>query len=114
MPTKPETTQLSPLENEMFQRWVLDNQIGDLDHPQSFYDYRGFWKEHPDFKRAPGQHLTDKFKQHGHPTFSVESQYSLGPDDGGTWQGDNYVPPQDLTRSSKMANIMGLLSKLRN
>lgn len=38
------------------------------------------------------QHWPDTFKQHGHPTFSVESQYSKGPNDGGRWNGDVYVP----------------------
>ena len=83
----PEQTPLSPADEERFLQWIADNHIMDLDHPDSHYDYRGFWQQNPDFVRALGQHLTDQFKQHGHPTFSQESQYSSGPFDGGMWIG---------------------------
>lgn len=80
-----EVTQL-PLEDEIkFQLWVKKNNIKDLDHPDSHYDYRGFWKANPTFSHAPGEHFPDTFKQHGHPSFSQESQYSSGPSDGGIW-----------------------------
>ena len=39
-----ERTPLSPAEEQQFQQWVKDNKITDLDHPDSAYDYRGFWK----------------------------------------------------------------------
>jgi len=90
-----ETTQLTPAEQPRFQAWVKRNRITDLDHPDSHYDYRGFWRQNPTFTRASGQHLTDEFKQHGHPTFSVESRYSRGVGDGGRWGGPDlstYVP----------------------
>lgn len=84
-----ETTQLSPLEQILFQKWVSDNKITDLDHPDSHYDYRGFFqKEGPKPVQFGIDHFTDQFKQHGHPTFSQESQYSRGPSDGGMWVGN--------------------------
>ena len=85
-----ETTQLSPLEEALFRRWVQTNNITDLDSPDSHYDYRGFWKTGAPHKQ--GDHFPDTFKQHGHPTFSIESQYSKGPYDGGMWNGENYMP----------------------
>jgi hypothetical protein len=88
-----EVTTLTPDEEQRFQRWVKKNNIRDLDHPDSHYDYRGFWKKYPEFERKPGEHLTDEFKQHGHPTFSKESQYSRYPEPGGTW-----IPRGDFTR----------------
>lgn len=87
-----ETTLLTPAEEVAFQRWAKANNLTDVDHPDAHYDYRGFWKEHPTFQRAPGEHLTDKFKQHGHPTFSQESQYSQGAYDGGQWVPNTFTP----------------------
>lgn len=88
-----ETTPLSAADEQRFQTWATSNKIADVDHPDSFYDYRGFWKEHPDQKVQFGvDHFPDTYKQHGHPTFSVESKYSSGPDDGGSWNGDAFVP----------------------
>ena len=84
-----ERTPLNKGEEADFQKWIARNKIKDLDHPDSHYDYRGFWKKYPDFSRAPGEHLTDEFKQHGHESFSRESNYSQGPDDGGRWIGDD-------------------------
>lgn len=84
----PEQTPLSGDEQTQYRNWLAGNGITDADNPDSHYDYPGFWKEHPDFSRAPGQHLTDEFKQHGHPTFSTESRYSRGPWDGVTWLGE--------------------------
>jgi len=83
-----ETTALSAAEEAAFQQWVRANQITDVDHPQSYYDYRGFWKQNPTFRREnPDDHFTDRYKQHGHESFSQESQYSSGPSDGGMWVG---------------------------
>ncbi len=87
----PETTKLSPLEEQLFLRWVRDNQINDVDAPESRYDYRGFFLSGEPHRI--GDHFPDTFKQHGHPTFSVESKYSTGPGDGGRWIGDKFVPP---------------------
>src|SRR5262245_13980 len=88
----PEVTPLSPLEELSFRRWAQQNQITDVDHPQSFYDYRGYWKSTGGKPHKPGDHFPDTFKQHGHPTFSVESQYSKGPWDGGMWAGETFIP----------------------
>ena len=89
-----EVTPLSPAEETQFRQWVATNGITDLDHPDSHYDYRGFWKQTKGAPHKKGDHYPDTFKQHGHPTFSVESQYSKGPGDGGTWKGDTFVPSQ--------------------
>ncbi len=90
-----ERTALTPEEEVAFQRWVRENGITDLDHPDSRYDYRGFWKATKGRPHPPGsmEHFPDTFKQHGHPTFSQESQYSAGPWDGGRWAGEQFVPP---------------------
>lgn len=110
-----ETTGLSPLQEALFKRWAAENNIKDVDHPDSHYDYRGFWSENPNFKHAEGEHFTDKFKQHGHPTFSRESQYSSGSYDGGRWDGETYLPQLATSRSSIDPNqlIASLLGKLR-
>jgi hypothetical protein len=98
-----ERTVLSPDEEQRFRAWVATNQISDVDHPDSHYDYRGYWKEHGDTPITFGtDHFTDTYKQHGHPTFSVESQYSAGPFDGGRWRGEQFVPPgADLMVNSR-------------
>lgn len=92
---RPETTRLTPQEEMLFRIWAVSNGIKDVDAPQGRYDYRGYWKEHG---MAPMQfgvdHFTDRYKQHGHPLFSSESQYSRGVWDGGQWlPGDVLVPP---------------------
>jgi hypothetical protein len=84
-----ETTSLSPEETPRFQDWVKKNNIRDLDNPESHYDYRGFWKQYGDQPHQQGAHFTDEFKQHGHPSFSVESNYSKGIGDGGYWDYPN-------------------------
>lgn len=93
--------QLSSLEDTLFQQWVAKNKIQDLDHPDSHYDYRGFWKTHPDFSHAPGEHFPDTFKQPGHPTFSNESQYATPQNFGGRWaDNDQYIPQLSTSRQS--------------
>jgi hypothetical protein len=93
-----ETTKLTPLEEQMFLRWAQESKLADLDHPESRYDYRGYWKDvaakgRDQKKNYPdGPHFPDTWKQHGHPTFSVESKYSIGPGDGGRWLGEQFVP----------------------
>jgi hypothetical protein len=94
MPQQPrETTRLSVKDELRFQAWAHRNGITDVDHPDSHYDYRGYWRSVKGADHQPGAHFPDIFKQHGHPTFSVESQYSRGPNDGGHWQGETFVPP---------------------
>jgi hypothetical protein len=92
-----ETTKLNPEDEREFQEWVEKNQIMDLDHPQSYYDYRGLFLLDRDAISSPELHFPDLFKQHGHPTFSEESVYSSGPGDGGTWggpDGETFIPSQ--------------------
>lgn len=100
-----ERTRLTPAAEQRFQAWAGANQIRDVDDPQSFYDYRGYWLSNRGKAVAPGQHLPDTFKQHGHPTFSVESQYSKGGYDGGRWVGDKYMPPQEAFLSDLVAGL---------
>jgi len=90
-----ETTALTPKEEEQFQAWAVANTIKDLDHPDSHYDYRGYWKDTNGAVYPPpagAGHGPDTYKQHGHETFSVESKYSTGPGDGGHWDGDTFIP----------------------
>jgi hypothetical protein len=100
-PTPPETTPLAPDQEAAFQQWAQASGIGDVDHPDSHYDYRGlFLALHGQpIPVSADRHFPDTFKQHGHPTFSVESQYSTGPYDGGTWNGEEFVPPPVMARS---------------
>lgn len=88
-----ERTDLSADDEAQFQQWTSDNNLSDVDHPDSHYDYRGFWKETNGAPHPPGaqMHFPDTYKTHGHPTFSVESKYSKGPQDGGRWEGDNFI-----------------------
>lgn len=90
-----ENTVLSPDDEQAFRQWIAQNNIHDLDHPDSHYDYRGFWKQTQGAPHPPGSemHFPDTFKQHGHPSFSVESRYSRGLQDGGQWLGDTLIPP---------------------
>jgi hypothetical protein len=101
-----ETTLLSPAEEAQFQQWARANQIADANDPRSYYDYRGYWKaiasqggNQTEINAGDGRlHFTDTYKQHGHPTFSVESQYSRGLQDGGQWlPGDVLIGPPKRT-----------------
>jgi hypothetical protein len=103
-----ETTSLTPDREAQFQQWAKQNQIHDVDHPDSHYDYRGYWNQYSDQPHQQGTHFTDEFKQHGHPTFSGESNYSKSFADGGHWEygpgnAERVVPtapeakPPDLT-----------------
>lgn len=99
-----EVTRLNPADEAKFQQWAKANKITDVDSPESFYDYRGYWKDVAskggDQRKAyaDGPHFPDTYKQHGHPTFSEESKYSTGQGDGGRWNGENYVPQSDQYR----------------
>lgn len=92
-PSSHERTPLTEAEERRFRAWVRANDIQDLDHPESFYDYRGYWKDIADQGQDTRQvnpqdqllHFPDTYKQHGHPTFSQESKYSKGAWDGGLW-----------------------------
>lgn len=93
-----EVTPLTPQEEAQFQSWAAANGITDADMPEGRYDYRGYWldvasKAADQTKLyADGLHFPDTYKQHGHPSFSVESKYSTGPNDGGNWDGEVYIP----------------------
>lgn len=91
-----ETTKLTPDKEAAFQEWAKQNNINDVDHPDSHYDYRGYWNQYGAQPHQQGTHFTDEYKQHGHPTFSAESNYSQGPRDGGNWTyehgRDNFHP----------------------
>lgn len=115
-----EQTSLSPDDERRFRSWVAANAIPDVDNPEAHYDYRGYWKRTQGVAHTPGEHFPDTFKQHGHPTFSVESQYSKGPNDGGRWSGDSFVPAgADLLSTSRrgtdpnqLAEALRLLSQV--
>ena len=85
-----EVTTLPAGSEPAFRDWLTRNQVTDLDHPDSHYDYRGAFRAGVNRDAASG-HWPDRFKQHGHPTFSVESEYSAGSTDGGRWAGDSFV-----------------------
>jgi hypothetical protein len=110
-----EQTILNPNEERKYQQWLKHYQPKDIDpatgepYDDVMYDYRGFWKANqgPDKMAGygpiqfEGAHGPDTFKQHGHPTFSQESQYSIGPSDGGMWVGDELFQQPRMTRSNK-------------
>ena len=93
-----ELTVLSPKMERQFRGWAKTAKIADLDAPESFYDYRGYWHDvvraGKDLTQtfADGIHFPDTYKRHGHPTFSSESRYSKGLGDGGYWLGEFFVP----------------------
>lgn len=88
----PEVTPIPKAKASAFQAWVKKNKIADLDNPETYYDYRGAFLA--GLNRGKDGHWPDTFKQHGHPTFSVESQYATPNDPtAGHWNGDTYVPP---------------------
>lgn len=96
-----ERTVLSPEEEAAFRQWAQASKITDVDAPESRYDYRGYWREHGSAPMAFGvDHFTDTYKQHGHPSFSVESRYSRGPADGGRWLTEDTLIPA-MTRTGR-------------
>lgn len=120
-----EITRLTPDEELAFQQWAKANGVTDVDDPRSNYDYRGYWKEHSNTPIRFGvDHFPDTYKQHGHPTFSIESQYSAGPYDGGRWlPNDQFIPPgADLLMNSRgqtrldpklLARAVEILARMR-
>lgn len=88
-----ETTLLSEEDERRFRAWAAQNNVRDVDRPDSYYDYRGFWQETAGKEIRGGvDHFPDTYKQHGHPTFSNESQYQRG--DAGSWEGEKFTPAQ--------------------
>lgn len=70
-------TQLSPEQEAQFRAQFPD--------PHDLYDYdlRGAFAAGA--TKAANGHLPDTYKKPNHPTFSTGSQYSRGPQMGGTW-----------------------------
>lgn len=91
---QPEVTPLTPQQERAYRTWVQASGITDADNPDAHYDYRGLFlaRSGQPVPPRPGRHFPDTFKQHGHPTFSIESKYSRGSSDGGRWEGETYVP----------------------
>lgn len=90
-PSQAEVTPLPPGRDAEFRAWLEKNNVHDLDNPNSHYDYRGAFLA-GEGRGAGSGHFTDRFKQHGHPTFSIESQYSKNSNDGGSWDGEVFHP----------------------
>lgn len=114
-----EVTLLSPEDEASFQVWAARNGVRDADSPLSRYDYRGAWQANQQsaVSAVDGEpHWPDTFKRHGHPTFSVESQYSTGPRDGGRWAGDDgetFVRglPRAAERDALASTVMQMLAR---
>lgn len=89
-----ETTILAPQDEILYQKWLQKSHIMDASEPDSHYDYRGLFKalHGSPVPTTSERHFSDQFKQHGHTTFSNESQYSSGPSDGGSWRDDTFIP----------------------
>jgi len=102
---KSEVTSLSPQQEAQFQAWARQNGIRDVNSPDAHYDYRGFFLATKGAPHPPGSqlHFPDTFKQHGHPTFSVESKYSSGPGDGGSWNGETFIPAKEQASEAPQA-----------
>jgi hypothetical protein len=99
-----EVTKLTPEQELYFQLWARANKVADVDKPDSYYDYRGWWKANgPKPVQFGVDHFEDTWKQHGHPTFSQESKYSKGPGDGGMWRGDQFIPQFEMSPSHDQA-----------
>ena len=79
-------TELTPMEEQMFQAWVAQNKVPVDNGPKSDYDMRGFFKAlmsgdpralsavDPNDSRM---HYPDFWKTPQHETFSKQSQWAL-------------------------------------
>ena len=88
-----QTTQLSPQEEDAYQRWKA-TMPPRLQY-EGDYDLRGFWRKNPKFSLDdPEAHMTDEFKLPNHPTFSNESRYFNEKNKhlAGHWEGNSYIP----------------------
>lgn len=107
---QPETSRLPPERKAEFAEWLKRNAVSDLDDPRSYYDYRGAFLAGVDRDPKDG-HFPDTFKQHGHPTFSVESIYAKpGDPEAGSWKGERYIPN---ARTAHPLRGIGKLSRQR-
>jgi hypothetical protein len=110
---KPEVTALSPVDEARFRQWAQQNGITDVDQPDSKYDYRGYWQANGNQPIRFGvDHFTDTFKQHGHPTFSVESQYSRGLHDGGRWLTEDVQVQPPMPSHAPASELLKLLGRV--
>ena len=77
-------TTLTPTEEQSFQNWYKTYSMthglnSDPDNPEHYYDYRGYWKNDLEPQSLIfNEHLPDKWKLPGHPTYSNESVYKEG------------------------------------
>jgi hypothetical protein len=81
-------TQLNPLDEIMFRKWVTTNNVPfDPNAPPSDYDMRGFWQglqqQNPRAFSAVDPydkrlHYTDYYKNPSHETFSNQSRFGAG------------------------------------
>lgn len=95
----PYSTQLPGDQENLFQQWVINNQIPfSLEDTQPDYDMRGFWlaqqKGDPNaittIDPNDGQlHFPDRWKTPYSPTFSSESQWAAP--NAPHWIGDQYI-----------------------
>jgi hypothetical protein len=81
-------TPLSAAEETQYQKWVKTLPVNLRDDYD--YDLRGAWLA----KIKPDQygHMPDLYKKPWHPTFSMESYYSVPLNEGGNWDEDNFIP----------------------
>jgi hypothetical protein len=79
-------TELTPMEEQLFQAWVVQNKVPLDEGPQADYDMRGFFRAllsgDPRAKSAidpndSRMHYPDFWKTPQHETFSRESQWAL-------------------------------------
>lgn len=103
--TEQYNTQLTPQQEEMYQVWrskLPTYPAAPMGRPGSGlqyeddYDLRGAFLQNLQavMSQADGKpHMGDQFKKPNHPSFSDQSQYSVGPTMyGGSWQGEQFTP----------------------
>jgi hypothetical protein len=86
-------TPLTPQQEASYQMYRVN--LGDQNNDQN-YDLRGYWLNNVYMKNngehIPGDHFSDFYKKPNHPTFSDESQYSVGKP-AGHWVGNHAFRP---------------------
>lgn len=81
------------------------------------YDYDAWQKANPGVQMAPGQHYPDTFKLPNHMTFSDESMYHGGENQGGHWgtddQGnDTFTPGRTNLEQHSMSDLRDYFSRV--
>jgi hypothetical protein len=103
---KPKGTLLSNKEEISYNKWK--STLPENLQYEDDYDLRGFWKENPTWTpENQDVHMTDKFKLPNHPTFSVESQYYEPGMKAGYWEGEEYVPFEQLSKGKTTSRQSG-------